>query len=45
MRGLMVEWFDRRGVDLRFPKIRNSENQQSLQRFHIALDDEGLLLL
>ncbi len=28
-----------------FPRIRNSEKQQSLQRFHIALDDENLLLL
>jgi hypothetical protein len=25
--------------------MRYSENQQSLQRFHIALDDEDLLLL
>jgi len=28
-----------------FPKICNSENHKSLQRFHIALDDEDLLLL
>jgi hypothetical protein len=28
-----------------FPRIRNSENQQSSQGFHIALDDEDLLLL
>jgi hypothetical protein len=28
-----------------FPEMRYSENQQSLQRFHIALDDEDLLLL
>jgi hypothetical protein len=32
-------------VHLSFLKIRNSENQQSLQDFHIALDDEGILLL
>jgi hypothetical protein len=28
-----------------FLNIRNAENQQSLQGFHIALDDEGILLL
>lgn len=28
-----------------FPRIRDSGNQQSLQRFHITLDDEDLLLL
>ena len=32
-------------MQLSFLNIRNSENQQSLQGFHIALGDEGILLL
>ena len=46
---LILELLHRRRVrhqgTLWFPRIRNSENQQSLERFHIALDDEGVLLL
>ena len=36
-----------RGVkrNLWFPRIRNSKNRESLQRFHLALDDEDFLLL
>jgi hypothetical protein len=30
---------------LSFLKIRNSENQQSLQGFHITFDDEDIFLL